>query len=175
MVPCRYSSASRRVVVVAADLAESLQAALDLELEVIGTVNGAALEGSMYRHPMYDRESPVVIGGDYITTDAGTGLVHTAPGHGQEDYQVGEGRERSACALGHALGFIDAPCTCALSAGRPTVRSGAPVPRGRGGPLHERGWRAAGGASGADRREQGSHTGSVKGEVFPVIALGIPL
>jgi isoleucyl-tRNA synthetase len=36
-----------------------------------------------------ERESPVVIGGDYITTESGTGLVHTAPGHGQEDYITG--------------------------------------------------------------------------------------
>ena len=42
------------------------------------------------RHPLFDRESPLVIGGDYITTETGTGLVHTAPGHGQEDYLVGQ-------------------------------------------------------------------------------------
>ncbi len=46
------------------------------------------LEGTTYTHPLYERSSPVVIGGDYITTDSGTGLVHTAPGHGQEDYQA---------------------------------------------------------------------------------------
>lgn len=50
---------------------------------------GADLEGCQYRHPLFDRVSPVVVGGDYITTESGTGLVHTAPGHGQEDYQVG--------------------------------------------------------------------------------------
>lgn len=49
---------------------------------------GAELEGCKYRHPLFERDSPVVLGGDYITTDSGTGLVHTAPGHGQEDYQV---------------------------------------------------------------------------------------
>ena len=38
---------------------------------------------------MYDRQSKVIAGGDYITTDSGTGLVHTAPGHGQEDYLTG--------------------------------------------------------------------------------------
>ncbi len=41
-----------------------------------------------YKHPLYDREGSVVVGGDYITTETGTGLVHTAPGHGVEDYQV---------------------------------------------------------------------------------------
>ena len=38
---------------------------------------------------MNGNECPVVIGGDYITTESGTGLVHTAPGHGQEDYLTG--------------------------------------------------------------------------------------
>lgn len=42
-----------------------------------------------YVHPVESRECPVVIGGDYITTESGTGLVHTAPGHGQEDYVTG--------------------------------------------------------------------------------------
>jgi isoleucyl-tRNA synthetase len=48
------------------------------------------LEHSTYQHPLFDRESPILIGGDYITTESGTGLVHTAPGHGQEDYIVGQ-------------------------------------------------------------------------------------
>ncbi|MDD0148700.1 class I tRNA ligase family protein, partial [Shigella flexneri] len=42
-----------------------------------------------YIHPVESRECPVVIGGDYITTESGTGLVHMAPGHGQEDYVTG--------------------------------------------------------------------------------------
>ena len=42
-----------------------------------------------YQHPFYERKSPVIIGGEYITTEAGTGLVHTAPGHGQDDYISG--------------------------------------------------------------------------------------
>lgn len=45
--------------------------------------------GCRYTHPIDNRECPVVIGGDYITTESGTGLVHTAPGHGQEDYATG--------------------------------------------------------------------------------------
>lgn len=43
-----------------------------------------------YNHPIDNKECPVVIGGDYITTETGTGLVHTAPGHGQEDYVTGQ-------------------------------------------------------------------------------------
>ncbi len=75
--------------IVAAELVDRLCATLSTQLTVISTVKGQALEHCTYRHPLYDRESPVVIGGDYITTESGTGLVHTAPGHGLEDYAVG--------------------------------------------------------------------------------------
>ena len=80
---------SHRRLVVAAELVGALEAKLGAALSVVATFPGAALEGLTYTHPIYGRESPVVIGGDYITADGGTGLVHTAPGHGQEDYQVG--------------------------------------------------------------------------------------
>ncbi|AFZ23247.1 Isoleucyl-tRNA synthetase [Cylindrospermum stagnale PCC 7417] len=79
-----------RYLIVAAELVERLAAFLDVELTVRATFSGKDLEGTTYRHPLFDRESPVVVGGDYITTDSGTGLVHTAPGHGQEDYIVGQ-------------------------------------------------------------------------------------
>jgi isoleucyl-tRNA synthetase len=55
---------------------------------VLATFDGKALEGLKYRHPFMDRESPVILG-DHVTLEAGTGLVHTAPGHGQEDYVAG--------------------------------------------------------------------------------------
>ncbi|TAE56378.1 MAG: isoleucine--tRNA ligase [Nostocales cyanobacterium] len=80
---CKY-------LIVAADLVKSLTATLDVDLTVKATFAGQDLEHTTYRHPLFDRESPVVVGGDYITTDSGTGLVHTAPGHGQEDYIVGQ-------------------------------------------------------------------------------------
>jgi len=79
-----------KYLIVAADLVETLQAKWGQSLEVVARVMGSALEGATYRHPLFDRESPVVIGGDYITTESGTGLVHTAPGHGQEDFMVGQ-------------------------------------------------------------------------------------
>ncbi len=56
--------------------------------EVVARFKGAALEGAVARHPFYDRESRVVLAG-YVTLDAGTGCVHTAPGHGREDYETG--------------------------------------------------------------------------------------
>nr|WP_228039525.1 isoleucine--tRNA ligase [Dolichospermum sp. LEGE 00240] len=79
-----------RYLIVAAELVERLAAVLDCGLTVKAKFAGKDLEHTTYRHPLFDRESPVVVGGDYITTESGTGLVHTAPGHGQEDYIVGQ-------------------------------------------------------------------------------------
>jgi len=76
-------------LVVAAELVASLETSLGLQLTPILTVKGAELEGLIYRHPLLERSSPVVIGGDYITTESGTGLVHTAPGHGVDDFNTG--------------------------------------------------------------------------------------
>jgi len=55
---------------------------------ILAEAKGQALEGLAARHPFYDRPSPLVVA-DYVTLDAGTGLVHTAPGHGREDYDTG--------------------------------------------------------------------------------------
>ena len=79
-----------KYLIVAADLVEQLSETFGTPLTVKATMPGRALEHSTYKHPLYDRESPVVIGGDYVTTESGTGLVHTAPGHGQEDFVVGQ-------------------------------------------------------------------------------------
>ncbi len=79
-----------KYLIVAKDLVERLSATFETELTVKATVKGKDLEHSTYKHPLFDRESEIVIGGDYVTTDSGTGLVHTAPGHGQEDYIVGQ-------------------------------------------------------------------------------------
>ncbi|MCC5667323.1 isoleucine--tRNA ligase [Nostoc sp. CHAB 5784] len=79
-----------RYLIVAADLVERLSSTFGVELTVKATFKGNDLEHTTFRHPLFDRESPIVVGGDYITTESGTGLVHTAPGHGQEDYIVGQ-------------------------------------------------------------------------------------
>ena len=55
---------------------------------VIATCLGKDLEGVMLKHPFYKREVPVILG-EHVTLEAGTGAVHTAPGHGQDDYVVG--------------------------------------------------------------------------------------
>jgi isoleucyl-tRNA synthetase len=77
------------LLVLAKDLvAAVLQRAGVKECKRVGEVAGSALEGLQLAHPFYDRTVPVVLG-DHVTLDAGTGLVHTAPGHGHEDYEVG--------------------------------------------------------------------------------------
>lgn len=58
------------------------------DLRILGQTAGQNLEGLVASHPFYDRTSPVVLG-THVTLDAGTGCVHTAPGHGREDYEVG--------------------------------------------------------------------------------------
>ncbi|MGB4782692.1 isoleucine--tRNA ligase, partial [Candidatus Methylomirabilis sp.] len=69
-------------------LEDTLAAAGVTESRVIEEVPGCALEGLMARHPWIDRDSKVVLA-DYVTMDQGTGCVHTAPGHGVEDYETG--------------------------------------------------------------------------------------
>ena len=58
------------------------------DAQIVGSVHGMDLAGLITEHPFYDRPSPVVLG-KHVTLDAGTGVVHTAPGHGREDYDVG--------------------------------------------------------------------------------------
>ncbi len=73
----------------AAGLRETFVAEAGLEkAEVLGEIKAADLEKRHCRHPLYERESLVILG-EHVTLEAGTGCVHTAPGHGQEDYEVG--------------------------------------------------------------------------------------
>ncbi|KAF4529473.1 hypothetical protein B566_EDAN018749 [Ephemera danica] len=55
---------------------------------VLALFKAGSIEGMQARHPLYDRPSPVVLG-NHVTLEAGTGCVHTAPGHGREDYDMG--------------------------------------------------------------------------------------
>lgn len=90
------SGAPFKYLIVAKELAEKLAETFGNGLSVVAEIKGSAIAGSTYRHPLakkdsaFDRVSPIVIGGDYVTTESGTGLVHTAPGHGQEDFLVGQ-------------------------------------------------------------------------------------
>ena len=78
-----------QVLVLAADLMESCLARYGLEVgELLGEFAGSVLEGLELSHPWLPRQVPVILG-EHVTLEAGTGAVHTAPAHGQEDYQVG--------------------------------------------------------------------------------------
>jgi isoleucyl-tRNA synthetase len=80
---------AERIIVAGALLAQVAAAAgLASTPSVVKTLPGRALENLGARHPFIDRASPVVLA-DYVTVESGTGCVHTAPGHGAEDYQTG--------------------------------------------------------------------------------------
>jgi isoleucyl-tRNA synthetase len=79
-----------RTVVAAAALVGALAAAMGVEPgRERARFRGADIAGAQVRHPWLPRHVPVVLA-DYVTLDSGTGLVHTAPGHGQEDYETGQ-------------------------------------------------------------------------------------
>jgi isoleucyl-tRNA synthetase len=78
-----------RAVIVAEQLAESVSRTVGRPFgEPIARLKGTQLEGINFRHPLYERDSVGVLG-DYVTLDAGTGAVHTAPGHGSDDFLTG--------------------------------------------------------------------------------------
>ena len=69
-------------------LVDSVMSRLNLtKYSILANCSGQALENIITKHPIYDREIPVLLG-DHVTTDAGTGCVHTAPDHGVEDFIV---------------------------------------------------------------------------------------
>ncbi len=77
-------------LILATDLVKDVMARAGIEkYHALGFAKGEALELVQLRHPLYDFTVPVVLG-DHVTTDSGTGAVHTAPGHGQEDFVVGQ-------------------------------------------------------------------------------------
>jgi isoleucyl-tRNA synthetase len=88
--PPADSHIAQQFIIVAVDAVDRLSATFNTKLKILATVKGKELEGCHYKHPLFDRDSQIVAGGDYITSDSGTGLVHTAPGHGQEDFIVGK-------------------------------------------------------------------------------------
>ena len=76
--------------VVGAELLEKITEAVGWEeVKVLEDINGKDLEYVTAHHPFYDRESLVILG-DHVTFEEGTGLVHTAPGHGDDDFIVGQ-------------------------------------------------------------------------------------
>ncbi|PXW21115.1 MULTISPECIES: isoleucine--tRNA ligase [Pantoea] len=79
-----------RALILAKELVESVMKRAGVsEWQVLGECKGAALELQKFQHPFLAIESLVVLG-DHVTLDAGTGAVHTAPGHGPDDYVIGQ-------------------------------------------------------------------------------------
>jgi len=76
-------------VLIASGLKETLEKLFETSLKVIQTVKGEVLEHLTYKHPLFDRVSPVVLG-HHVTLESGTGLVHIAPGHGEDDFIIGQ-------------------------------------------------------------------------------------
>ncbi len=71
---------------------ELLQATMDAmgarDFTVVKSIRGSKLEDLTFKHPLFDRKS-IIVHADYVTTEDGTGVVHTAPGHGREDFETG--------------------------------------------------------------------------------------
>ncbi|AWB68542.1 isoleucine--tRNA ligase [Saccharobesus litoralis] len=77
-------------LILASDLVDSAMDRFGYEhYHALGYAKGAALENAQAQHPFYDFTVPVILG-EHVTTDSGTGCVHTAPGHGQDDFVVGQ-------------------------------------------------------------------------------------
>ena len=75
---------------VAKDLLQSLVGKFEWEdYQIVQEIQGKELDRMVAQHPFYDRDI-LVMNGEHVTTDTGTGLVHTAPGHGEDDYQIGK-------------------------------------------------------------------------------------
>ncbi|NRF26625.1 isoleucine--tRNA ligase [Vibrio coralliilyticus] len=80
---------SKERIIVASELAKDVMDRAGIEhFHNLGFAKGSDLELSQFNHPFYDFTVPAILG-DHVTTDSGTGVVHTAPGHGQEDFAVG--------------------------------------------------------------------------------------
>ncbi len=84
-----YLKQNNEIWILAKPLVEINKERLNLSNEVLNTVKGKELEGLVYLHPIYEEKTGPVVLADYVTMDTGTGCVHTAPGHGYEDYQTG--------------------------------------------------------------------------------------
>ncbi len=90
LIACKPSGAPFGRYLVAEELVESLLARWQVkDFKVAGFTKGDQLELQSLKHPFYDREVPIILG-DHVTTEAGTGCVHTAPDHGVEDFIVAE-------------------------------------------------------------------------------------
>jgi len=79
----------KEVFIIARELLETCMGVFEIDVyTAVANIDATVLDKMRCRHPFYDRESLIILA-DHVTLDAGTGCVHTAPGHGREDYDVG--------------------------------------------------------------------------------------
>ena len=88
VVQLQTDNGARRIILAEALLESLLQRADIQSSEILTSFKGAVLEHVQLQHPFYDRSVPIILG-EHVTLEAGTGCVHTAPGHGIDDYVVG--------------------------------------------------------------------------------------
>lgn len=77
------------IYLMAKELLQHVAEDTDKQFNIVSSVMGKELEGIVFKHPFIDRDSLMVLA-DYVTLDAGTGAVHTAPGHGPDDFMTGQ-------------------------------------------------------------------------------------
>jgi len=89
IIYCAVDTKNGEVLILAKELVEECMKIFGFsDFSVLAEIAAYDLEKKRCRHPIYDRESLIILG-SHVTLDAGTGCVHTAPGHGREDYEVG--------------------------------------------------------------------------------------
>ena len=89
LVQCTLRGEQMRMII-AHDLLEAVMGVLNIEnYRLLGTAKGCDLENQQVNHPFYNRKLPLILG-DHVTTDTGTGCVHTAPDHGIDDFYAGQ-------------------------------------------------------------------------------------
>jgi isoleucyl-tRNA synthetase len=90
VVQCDEGQYGAERLIVAEALLKDTMLRYDIEhYHVVAYCQGKDLEGLLVQHPLYERQVPIILG-EHVTLEAGTGAVHTAPGHGQDDYVVGQ-------------------------------------------------------------------------------------
>lgn len=87
------------------ELATKISEKLETPLKPIKEFKGKEFEFITTKHPLYERKSLVILG-DHVTSDAGTGAVHTAPGHGLDDYYVGQKYGLDVLCPVNSMGFM---------------------------------------------------------------------
>jgi len=88
LVQADLGNGAERILLAEGLLEDAMQRYGIEDYQVVGRCQGQALESQQLQHPFVDKQVPVILG-DHVTTDAGTGAVHTAPDHGVEDFDVG--------------------------------------------------------------------------------------